>query len=128
MQVHVIDANNRSQYAAQLDEHHIIRRDIYIGEHNWRALTSIDGREYDQFDLPDAVYLLALTDDGRVAGGGEPTKGRASRPEAAPGATGWSGGEAGVTREEERKSPSGAASPQATGLDPPKTDGGSTKR
>lgn len=69
MQVHVIDASNRSEYTAQLDEHHCLRHDIYIGERKWSALKSIDGREYDQFDLPDAVYLLALTNDGQVAGG-----------------------------------------------------------
>lgn len=69
MRVHVVDARNRSGYTRELDEHHRLRHDIYIGERKWRALRSINGREYDPFDLPDAVYLLAITCDGEVAGG-----------------------------------------------------------
>jgi acyl-homoserine lactone synthase len=69
MRVHVIDQGNRGHFADQLDQHHRLRHDIYIGERGWRALRGTDGREYDQFDLPSAIYLLALTDDGEVAGG-----------------------------------------------------------
>lgn len=69
MRVHVIDERNRYLYVEQLDEHHRLRDQIYIGEKKWRALKSTDGREYDQFDLPDAIYLLALADNGSVAGG-----------------------------------------------------------
>lgn len=69
MRVHVIDERNRYLYVEQLDEHHRLRDQIYIGEKKWRALKSTDGREYDQFDLPNAIYLLALADDGSVAGG-----------------------------------------------------------
>lgn len=69
MRIHVVDESNRGYYSRELDEHHRLRHDIYIGERGWRALRSVDGREYDQFDLPDAVYLLAISDDGAVAGG-----------------------------------------------------------
>lgn len=69
MRVHVIDERNRYLYVEQLDEHHRLRDQIYIGEKKWQALKSTDGREYDQFDLPDAIYLLALADNGSVAGG-----------------------------------------------------------
>jgi acyl-homoserine lactone synthase len=69
MRIHVIDERNRKDYARELDEHHRLRHDIYIGERGWRALRGEGGRERDQFDLPDAVYLLAISDDGAVAGG-----------------------------------------------------------
>ena len=69
MQVHVIDSSNSHSYIDELDEHHCLRNKIYIGERKWRALHEKDGREYDQFDLPDAIYLLALTNSGEVAGG-----------------------------------------------------------
>lgn len=69
MRVHVVDAENRAKYRTALDQHHQLRHQIYIGERRWRALKGVDGREYDQFDLPDAIYLLAITDQGEVAGG-----------------------------------------------------------
>lgn len=69
MRVHVINERNRHLYVEQLDEHHCLRDLIYIGEKKWRALKSTRGREYDQFDLPETIYLLALADDGSVAGG-----------------------------------------------------------
>ncbi len=69
MRVHVIDAANRDRYAAELDAHHQLRHDIYVVERKWQALNGIGGREYDQFDLPDAIYLLAICDSGEVAGG-----------------------------------------------------------
>jgi acyl-homoserine lactone synthase len=67
--IHVVTAQNRHLYERELDEHHRLRADIYIGEKKWRALTAVDGREYDQFDTPAATYLLGLDDRGRVACG-----------------------------------------------------------
>lgn len=66
--IHVIDADNRHLYAAQLEEHFRLRHQIYVGERKWMALERPDGREIDQFDTDDAVYLLAL-EQGRVVGG-----------------------------------------------------------
>ncbi len=60
MDVHVVCAENRHLYEAELDQHHRLRRDIYIGELGWRALTDDNGRERDQFDYPEAVYLLGI--------------------------------------------------------------------
>ncbi|HEX2653234.1 MAG TPA: acyl-homoserine-lactone synthase [Xanthobacteraceae bacterium] len=67
--VHVITKGNRHLYERELDEHHQIRHRIYIEELRWRGLTPrADLREYDQFDIPEAVYLLGI-DKGRVVGG-----------------------------------------------------------
>src|SRR5208337_3694633 len=66
LEVHVITGANRHLYERELDEHHQIRHRIYVGELQWRGLTArADKREYDQFDLPETVYLLAL-EEGRV--------------------------------------------------------------
>lgn len=67
--VHVINAGNRHLYAEELDQHHRIRRDIYIGEHRWSALRDTDGREYDQFDYPEAIYFLGIEPGTGVVSG-----------------------------------------------------------
>lgn len=66
--IHVIDCDNKHLYREQLEEHFHIRHKIYVDERRWMALERPDGREIDQFDNDDAVYLLAL-DQGRVIGG-----------------------------------------------------------
>lgn len=69
VEVHVVTGTNRHLYERELDEHHQIRHRVYIEELRWRGLTPrADKREYDQFDLPETVYLLAL-EHGRVVGG-----------------------------------------------------------
>lgn len=60
VEVHAVRADNRHLYERELDQHHRIRRDVYIGEHGWRALVDVDGREIDAFDTPEAVYLLGI--------------------------------------------------------------------
>ena len=67
--VHVITNTNRHLYERELDEHHRIRHHIYIEQLKWKGLTPrSDGREYDQFDFDETVYLLGL-EEGRVVGG-----------------------------------------------------------
>jgi acyl-homoserine lactone synthase len=56
--VHAIDAGNRDLYSDAIEQHHRIRHDIYVGERRWMELARPDGREVDQFDTDDAVYLL----------------------------------------------------------------------
>jgi N-acyl-L-homoserine lactone synthetase len=59
-QVHVVDDDNRDLYEEDLDQHFRLRRDVFIGERQWRALIDRGGREIDQFDGPSAVYLLGI--------------------------------------------------------------------
>lgn len=66
--VHVIDRSNIGFYRSEIEQHFRIRHDIYVGERRWMALERADGREVDQFDTDDAIYLLALEGD-RVIGG-----------------------------------------------------------
>ena len=67
--VHAIDAANRDLYSDAIEQHHRIRHDIYVGERRWMELARPDGREIDQFDTDDAVYLLGIETDGRVVAG-----------------------------------------------------------
>lgn len=67
--IHVVTSANRDLYQEELDQSHRLRHRIYIDELKWRGLTPrADGREYDQFDTAEAVYLLAI-EDGVVWGG-----------------------------------------------------------
>lgn len=68
MEVHVIRRENRQLYAGLLDDYFRIRHDIYVGERKWTDLARPDGREIDQFDTDDTVYLLALDHGAIVAG------------------------------------------------------------
>ncbi|MDY8110741.1 acyl-homoserine-lactone synthase [Fulvimarina sp. 2208YS6-2-32] len=69
MHVVAIDADNRSKFNAELDQHFRLRADIFVGELQWTDLTVKDGREYDQFDHRDAVYILAINAGEGVVGG-----------------------------------------------------------
>lgn len=66
--IHVITAANRCLYEARLDEFFVLRHQIYVGERGWSELARPDGREIDDYDNDDTVYLAALEGD-RVVGG-----------------------------------------------------------
>lgn len=64
MKVHVINDLNRHLYADQWDQFLRLRHRYFVEINGWRE-PSPDGRETDQFDTPNATYLLAI-DDGQV--------------------------------------------------------------
>jgi acyl-homoserine lactone synthase len=66
--IHIVTPENRHLYKDELLEHHRIRYEIYIREQKWKNLRVAEGRESDQFDNEDAIYILAI-EDGRVLGG-----------------------------------------------------------
>jgi len=66
--IHVIDTNNHVFYRDIIEDHFRIRHDIFVDERGWRNLYRPDGREIDQYDTRQTVYLLAI-EDGRVIGG-----------------------------------------------------------
>jgi acyl-homoserine lactone synthase len=67
--IYLIDRRNRAAFSQQLEEMFRIRHDIYVNRRGWKALCREDGREIDQFDTEDAVYLLGLNELGRVTSG-----------------------------------------------------------
>jgi acyl-homoserine lactone synthase len=68
--LHVVTESNRHLYKAEIEESFRLRYQVFVTERKWAALERPDKREIDQFDTPDAIYLLALDDrSGRVVGG-----------------------------------------------------------
>lgn len=67
--IYVVDSSNRDAYQAQLEDMYRIRHDIYVGRRGWKALAKPDGRDIDQFDTDDTVYLLGLDEYGHVTSG-----------------------------------------------------------
>lgn len=66
--IHAISALNRHLYEDVIEQHFRLRHDIFVEERKWEALRKSDGREIDDYDNEDTVYLLAL-DGRRVIGG-----------------------------------------------------------
>jgi acyl-homoserine lactone synthase len=67
--IYVIDKHNREAFHVQLEEMYRIRHDIYVGRRGWKALERPDGRDVDQFDRENTVYLLGLEPGGHVTAG-----------------------------------------------------------
>ena len=67
--MHVVDRSNRSAYADVLEDYWRVRHDVYVKTLAWTGLTPEAGREIDQFDTDDTVYLIGLDANRRVVGG-----------------------------------------------------------
>lgn len=65
--IHAVSAANMHLYARQLDQMFRMRHAFYVEGHGWAALTSVDGRETDEFDDEHAVYLMSIDPFGDVA-------------------------------------------------------------
>jgi acyl-homoserine lactone synthase len=66
-EIHVVQKHNRHLYERYFDPYFRLRHDIYVKQRKWMALDRPDGREIDQFDTDDAVYLFCL-DKGQLIG------------------------------------------------------------
>jgi acyl-homoserine lactone synthase len=66
--IHIVTSENANQYKDQLEDMFRWRHRIYVEQRGWTAIARPDGREIDQFDNEDAVYLLALNESGRFEG------------------------------------------------------------
>jgi acyl-homoserine lactone synthase len=68
VEIHVVRKDNRHLYEKYFDPYFRLRHDIYVKQRKWMALDRPDGREIDQFDTEDAVYLFCI-DGGKLIGG-----------------------------------------------------------
>ena len=68
--IHMITAENRHLYRAELREMHQLRRVHFVEERGWSQLTVRDGGEYDSSDDDRAIYFLALDAEGNIARSG----------------------------------------------------------
>jgi acyl-homoserine lactone synthase len=66
-EIHVIRKDNRHLYESYFDPYFRLRHDIYVKQRKWMDLDRPDGREIDQFDTEDAVYLFCI-DNGQLIG------------------------------------------------------------
>lgn len=66
--IYAITAANRHLFARELDDYFRIRHEIFVGDRGWTNLARPDGRERDQFDTDDAIYIVGI-DNGRIYGG-----------------------------------------------------------
>lgn len=67
--IYVIDGHNHKGFHAQIEEMYRIRHEIYVGRRGWKALQRPDGRDVDQFDTENTIYLLGIDHAGRVTAG-----------------------------------------------------------
>lgn len=65
--IHAVTLANQHLYGRQLDQMFRMRHAFYIEGHGWSGLTSTDGRETDEFDDDDVVYLMSVDPYGDVA-------------------------------------------------------------
>lgn len=67
--IYVVDRRNRKAFSSQLEAMFRLRHRIYVEQRGWQRLARTDRREIDQFDTPDATYLLGLDSDGEITAG-----------------------------------------------------------
>ena len=65
--IHVVTLDNQHLYGRQLDQMFRMRHTYYIEGHGWGGLTSVNGRETDEFDNETVVYLMSIDPFGDVA-------------------------------------------------------------
>lgn len=64
--IHAVTAANAALYEDQLDQMHRMRHDMYVVQRGWTGLQARAGREFDEFDTQEAVYLMNLSDTGEL--------------------------------------------------------------
>ncbi len=67
VEIHVVRKDNRHLCEKYFDPYFRLRHDIYVKQRKWMALDRPDGREMDQFDTEDTVYLFCI-DNGQLIG------------------------------------------------------------
>ena len=65
--IHAVSGVNQHLYARQLDLMFRMRHAFHVEGHGWAGLNSKDGRETDEFDDENAVYLMSVDPFGDVA-------------------------------------------------------------
>ena len=68
LSVEVITLENAVLHRDLMDEHHRVRHEIFVEERKWQDMKTVDGRERDQFDTPQTIYLLVVDDETLVGG------------------------------------------------------------
>lgn len=64
--IHVVTQKNRELYEDALQDMYRMRYRAAVEEMGWRIEVDENGRDIDEFDYPDTVYMLHFNDDGSV--------------------------------------------------------------
>ncbi|RMB11729.1 N-acyl-L-homoserine lactone synthetase [Eilatimonas milleporae] len=68
--IHAVHKLNRALYRPQMEKMFEKRHRVFVDHMGWEDLRRADGRDVDEFDGEDAIYLMALDDIGREVQGG----------------------------------------------------------
>tara|TARA_R110000868_G_scaffold218576_2_gene469223 strand:- start:147338 stop:147988 length:651 start_codon:yes stop_codon:yes gene_type:complete len=63
----IVNKDNQSKYSKELISMHQLRKKVFKDKLKW-DVTIRNGMEFDQFDTPDACYLMHLNEKGDVDG------------------------------------------------------------
>ena len=64
--IKVLTGKERADSWALFEQLFRLRHDIFIKQRNWSIPSRLDGREIDEYDVDEAVYLFDLDDLGRI--------------------------------------------------------------
>jgi acyl-homoserine lactone synthase len=64
---HIVTAENRARYEAEMEQAWRLRHRVFVEEMGWADLKREDGREIDQFDDEHAVHMMYIV-EGKVLG------------------------------------------------------------
>lgn len=67
MRLHAIRDGSDDRDRLLIDRHHRLRAQVFRDRLEW-CVTVVDGREADEYDSLSPTYILAVTDEGAVAG------------------------------------------------------------
>jgi acyl-homoserine lactone synthase len=68
MEFNVVTSENAVLFTEALEGMYRLRHRIFVEKMGWEAIRKPDGIEKDQFDTPDAIYLILQDDSGAVIG------------------------------------------------------------
>jgi acyl-homoserine lactone synthase len=68
MHVQIITAEDAHRHLGLLDQTFRLRHQVFVEERGWPASAHGDGRETDEFDDADAIYVIAVDGDEVVGG------------------------------------------------------------
>ena len=63
MRMDVVTRENRGLYQQKIEDMHLMRHRMFVERMHWEGIRKPDGREIDEFDNDDAIYLLVMDED-----------------------------------------------------------------
>lgn len=61
--IYIVSGTDTGHFPDLMDQVYRLRHGVFVEELGWSDLDSVDAREIDQFDTPDAIHHIAVRDD-----------------------------------------------------------------